>query len=270
MIGDETAEMDGFARMFCGRSRYVVMGFVDEVKYLPANRPVFRVLVKRILDFSIALVGLIVLSPLLAAIFVVLRMTIGRPVLFFQDRPGLQGEKFRIIKFCTMTGERDAEGKLLSDELRLTRLGRFLRSSSLDELPELWNVLRGEMSLVGPRPLLTEYLQYYTPEESRRHDVRPGMTGWAQIQGRNALSWEEKFRLDVWYVDHWSLGLDAKILAKTVWMVLTRKGISAAGHATMPAFFRSAQTDRSAPTDGPVQTDRPTQTERANCEKRHA
>src|SRR5262249_23642116 len=153
-----------------------------------------------------------------------------------QERPGLGGKPFRLVKFRTMTDERGADGKLLSDASRLTSLGRFLRTVSLDELPQLWNVLRGELSVVGPRPLLMEYLKRYTPEQARRHEVLPGITGWAQVSGRNALSWEEKFRLDVWYVDHWSLWLDARIIARTVGSVLRRRGISPRGLATMPVF----------------------------------
>jgi sugar transferase EpsL len=156
--------------------------------------------------------------------------------LFRQRRPGLHGQIFTIIKFRTMTDVRDAQGNLLSDAERLTRFGRFLRSTSLDELPELWNVLRGDMSLVGPRPLLMQYLPRYTPEQARRHEVRPGVTGWAQVNGRNALSWEQKFALDVWYVDHVSLRLDAKIIALTVWKILQREGISQPGQATMEEF----------------------------------
>jgi lipopolysaccharide/colanic/teichoic acid biosynthesis glycosyltransferase len=162
--------------------------------------------------------------------------TMGRPVLFRQARPGLHGKPFVMYKFRTMRDLRDAEGNLLPDEARLTPFGRWLRTTSLDELPELVNVLRGEMSLVGPRPLLMEYLERYTPEQARRHEVKPGITGWAQIHGRNNLSWEERLRLDVWYVDHWSLWLDLKILWRTLWMVLRREGISAQGHATMPRF----------------------------------
>ncbi len=164
------------------------------------------------------------------------RRKLGSPVLFTQVRPGLHGKPFRMVKFRTMTDARDASGALLPDAQRLTPFGRFLRSSSLDELPELWNVLRGEMSLVGPRPLLMEYLPLYSPEQARRHEVRPGITGWAQINGRNAISWADKFALDVWYVDHRSLFLDIRILWLTVRKVLVRDGISAAGEATMPKF----------------------------------
>ena len=194
---------------------------------------------KRILDGVVAAVALIVLSPLLAGLALLIRLTMGAPVLFRQQRPGLHGKPFTLYKFRTMTDERDAQGNLLPDEQRLTRLGRFLRSTSLDELPELWNVLKGDMSLVGPRPLLMEYLPLYTPEQFRRHEVKPGITGWAQINGRNALTWEEKFKLDVWYVDHLSFFLDMKILFLTLWKVLTREGISHPGRETMPKFTGS-------------------------------
>lgn len=192
--------------------------------------------VKRAVDVVASALGLLVLSPLLLALAVLIAMKLGTPVLFTQDRPGLGGRIFRLYKFRTMTDARDEGGQLLPDSERLTALGRFMRSASLDELPELWNVLRGDMSLVGPRPLLVEYLSRYTPEQARRHEVRPGITGLAQVSGRNAVSWEERFALDVWYVDHRSFWLDLKILAMTVWKVLRREGISARGHATMPEF----------------------------------
>ena len=160
----------------------------------------------------------------------------GCPVLFRQQRPGRHARPFLLLKFRTMLDGRDSEGKLLSDEERLTRVGRFLRATSLDELPQLWNVLRGDISLVGPRPLLMDYLPRYSPEQARRHEVMPGITGWAQINGRNALTWEDKFKLDVWYVDNWNLGLDVLILFRTVASVLQRKGISSEGHVTMPGF----------------------------------
>ncbi|MGI9860919.1 sugar transferase [Moorella naiadis] len=191
---------------------------------------------KRLLDFLGAFIGLVVLSPFIIVIALAVRVNMGGPVLFRQERPGLRGHPFFLYKFRTMRDLRDAEGLLLPDEMRLTRLGRFLRSTSLDELPELFNVLKGEMSLVGPRPLLMEYLDRYTPEQARRHEVKPGITGWAQVNGRNAITWEEKFKLDVWYVDNWSLGLDLKILGLTLIKVLKREGISAGGHATMPEF----------------------------------
>ena len=191
---------------------------------------------KRVFDIVVSAVALTVLAPVMGLIALAVWRTMGHPVLFRQARPGLHGKPFVMYKFRTMRDLRDAEGNLLPDEARLTPFGRWLRATSLDELPELVNVLRGEMSLVGPRPLLMEYLERYTPEQARRHEVKPGITGWAQIHGRNNLSWEERLRLDVWYVDHWSLWLDLKILWRTLWMVLRREGISAQGHATMPRF----------------------------------
>jgi lipopolysaccharide/colanic/teichoic acid biosynthesis glycosyltransferase len=198
-----------------------------------------RLAVKKALDRLAAALGLLLLSPVLLAIALLVWITIGRPLLFRQQRPGYKGRPFDILKFRTMADRRDASGRLLPDAERLTRCGRFLRSTSLDELPELGNVLRGELSLVGPRPLLMQYLPRYSPEQARRHDVLPGITGWAQINGRNDLPWEEKFALDVWYVDHWSLALDTKILLKTLWRVLRRDGISLAGHATTVEFMGS-------------------------------
>ena len=192
--------------------------------------------VKRAMDVALSGLLLILLSPLMAALAILVWLKLGRPILFRQTRPGLHGKPFVIYKFRTMTNARDAHGNPLPDSERLTSFGRWLRATSLDELPELLNVLKGDMSLVGPRPLLMEYLDRYTPEQARRHEVKPGITGWAQIHGRNALSWEEKFQLDVWYVDNWSLWLDVKILWRTVWIVLKREGISAEGHATMPEF----------------------------------
>ena len=191
---------------------------------------------KRLIDFTAAALGLIVLTLPLALLAWQVRRRLGSPVLFRQTRPGLHGRPFEMVKFRTMTDARGPDGALLSDAERLTPFGRFLRASSLDELPELWNVLKGDMSLVGPRPLLMEYLPLYTPEQARRHAVRPGVTGWAQVNGRNTLGWEEKFALDVWYVDHRSLWLDLKILWLTVKKVLVREGISAAGEATMGKF----------------------------------
>jgi Sugar transferases involved in lipopolysaccharide synthesis len=196
---------------------------------------------KRVFDIVVSAVALTVLAPVMGLIALAVWRTMGRPVLFRQARPGLHGKPFVMYKFRTMRDLRDAEGNLLPDEARLTPFGRWLRTTSLDELPELVNVLRGEMSLVGPRPLLMEYLDRYTPEQARRHEVKPGITGWAQIHGRNNLSWDERFKLDVWYVDNWSLWLDVKILWRTLWMVLRREGISAQGHATMPEF-RGSQT----------------------------
>jgi sugar transferase EpsL len=193
--------------------------------------------VKRCIDIVGAGLGLIVLSPVLAVVAVAVWMQMGRPVMFQQMRPGLNGQAFRMYKFRTMSNKWDEEGNLLPDEQRLTSLGKFLRKTSLDELPELFNVLKGDMSLVGPRPLLMQYLERYTSEQARRHEVKPGITGWAQVNGRNAISWEEKFALDVWYVDNRSLWLDIKILAITIWKVFRREGISAQGEATMPEFM---------------------------------
>jgi len=191
---------------------------------------------KRLLDVFAASVALILLALPLLVLGWLVRRNLGSPVLFRQMRPGLHGQSFAMFKFRTMTDERDPDGALLPDALRLTPFGCFLRASSIDELPELWNVLRGDMSLVGPRPLLMDYLPLYSPEQARRHDVRPGITGWAQINGRNAISWEEKFKLDVWYVDHQSFWLDVKILFLTLIRVFQRSGISSKGEATMPKF----------------------------------
>lgn len=191
---------------------------------------------KRLTDIVLAsIAGTLVLVPLLILVLLV-RRKLGSPVFFRQTRPGLHGQPFQMIKFRTMTDARTADGKLLPDADRLTAFGRFLRATSLDELPELWNVLKGDMSLVGPRPLLMEYLPLYSPQQARRHELRPGITGWAQVNGRNALSWEDKFALDVWYVDHRTFWLDIKILWLTVRKVLVREGISAAGEATMSKF----------------------------------
>ncbi|RWO52440.1 sugar transferase [Mesorhizobium sp.] len=191
---------------------------------------------KRTFDLVASSLLLVLLSPVLAGIAAVLWMSMGSPVLFRQNRPGLAGIPFEMWKFRTMREGFDRQGVPLSDEQRLTAFGIFLRSTSLDELPELWNVVKGDMSLVGPRPLLMEYLPLYTPEQARRHDMRPGITGWAQVNGRNALGWDEKFRLDVWYVDNRSIRLDMKILWMTLLKVVRRDGISAAGEATMPRF----------------------------------
>ncbi len=194
---------------------------------------------KRLFDVVVSACALLVLAlPLLVVIWMV-RRKLGSPVFFTQVRPGMHGKPFKMVKFRSMTSERGTDGELLPDAVRLTPFGRFLRSTSLDELPELWNVLKGDMSLVGPRPLLMEYLPLYSPEQARRHEVRPGITGWAQVNGRNALDWEAKFKLDVWYVDHCSLWLDIKILWLTVKKVLVREGISAAGEATMGKFTGS-------------------------------
>jgi sugar transferase EpsL len=191
---------------------------------------------KRAIDVAGALTGLICLSPVIAVTALAIRITMGGPVFFRQARPGLGGRPFTMIKFRTMANAHDASGRPLPDGQRLTRTGRLLRSTSLDELPELWNVLVGDMSLVGPRPLLTAYLDRYSPEQARRHDVKPGVTGWAQINGRNAISWDEKFDLDLWYVDHRSTWLDLRILFATVRQVIWRKGINSAEAATMPEF----------------------------------
>ena len=198
-----------------------------------------RAFVKRLFDMVAAALALLLLAPALALIAWQVRRKLGSPVLFRQVRPGLHGQPFEMVKFRTMTDERCADGALLPDAQRLTPFGRFLRASSLDELPELWNVIKGDMSLVGPRPLLMEYLPLYTREQARRHEVRPGITGWAQVNGRNAISWEDRFALDVWYVDHPRLWLDIIILWMTVRKVLRRDGISAAGEATMTRFTGS-------------------------------
>ena len=197
------------------------------------------VVTKRVFDAVVAGVMLVLTAPLLAFTAWLVRADVGRPILFRQIRPGLNGRPFVMVKFRTMRDLRDSSGQLLSNEARLTRIGRFLRSTSLDELPELWNVLRGDMSLVGPRPLLMEYLPLYTPTQLRRHEVRPGMTGWAQVNGRNTASWEDRFRMDVWYVDNRTLWLDLRILLLTVVKVLTRSGISEPGRATIERFKAS-------------------------------
>ena len=191
---------------------------------------------KRFFDFFVALVALAFLAPLLGVVTWQIRRKLGTPVLFRQVRPGIHGRPFEMVKFRTMRDAVDPQGKPLPDSERMTPFGSFLRSTSLDELPELWNVLKGEMSLVGPRPLLMEYLPLYSKEQARRHEVRPGVTGWAQINGRNALNWEEKFKLDVWYVDHLSFWLDLKILLLTVKKVFVREGISGTGEVTMSKF----------------------------------
>jgi len=193
-------------------------------------------MLKRILDILGALFGLALLSPLLIVLTFLIVRSMGRPVLFRQLRPGVKGTPFEMIKFRTMRDSQGLSGEPLPDSERLTRLGSLLRSSSLDELPELWNVLKGDMSLVGPRPLLMDYLPLYSPRQSRRHEVRPGVTGWAQVNGRNAISWDEKFELDIWYVDNRTLWLDVKIICLTLRKVFKREGISAVGEATMPKF----------------------------------
>jgi len=201
------------------------------------HRPAGSVTAKRAFDLALAVPATIALAPLQAALAVAVRVRLGSPVLFRQVRPGLHGEPFTIYKFRTMTDERDAAGALLPDAARLTRFGRFLRASSLDELPELYNVVKGDMSIVGPRPLLMQYLERYTPEQARRHDVRPGITGWTQVNGRNSISWEEKFALDVWYVDHHSLWLDCRIVARTLRTLVRHQGINAPGVATNEEYM---------------------------------
>jgi sugar transferase EpsL len=194
---------------------------------------------KRAIDVVGSLSGLFILSPLILAVAIAVGVVMGRPILFRQSRPGMNGHRFRILKFRTMVGSPGDDDHL--DLARLTKLGRFLRRTSIDELPELLNVLKGDMSLIGPRPLLQQYLPLYTSEQARRHEVRPGVTGWAQVNGRNTLTWEEKFALDVWYVDNWSLTLDFKILSMTLVKVIKGQGISAEGHATVPRFTGSAE-----------------------------
>jgi sugar transferase EpsL len=203
---------------------------------------------KRIFDLALTIPGLILISPVLVMVGGLVFIFQGWPVFFQQLRPGIRGAPFAVWKFRTMTDARDPQGNLLPDETRLTRLGHFLRYTSLDELPELFNVLRGEMSLVGPRPLLMQYLERYSVEQARRHEVLPGITGWAQINGRNAISWEDKFKLDVWYVDHWSLGLDVRILLTTMWKVIKREGISQEGFTTAEEFWGG--TEKTSNNDG--------------------
>lgn len=194
---------------------------------------------KRLMDVSFAAAALFLLAPLMAVIALIILLAMGRPVLFRQVRPGYKARPLVLLKFRTMNYLFDTQGRPLSDTERLTPLGKLLRRLSLDELPQLWNVLKGEMSLVGPRPLLTDYLERYSPEQARRHEAKPGITGWAQVNGRNALTWEERFQLDIWYIDHRSLRLDAKILALSVWRVMRSEGISHAGNVTMPEFTGS-------------------------------
>jgi sugar transferase EpsL len=198
---------------------------------------IYRKFGKRLFDLGLVIPALIVFSPLIFILALLVRWKLGSPILFRQQRPGLNGRPFTLLKFRTMLPERDAYGKLLSEAGRLTPFGRFLRSASLDEWPELINVLKGEMSLIGPRPLLMRYLNRYTPRQRRRHEVKPGLSGWAQVNGRNAISWEQKFGLDVWYVDHCSFGLDLKILTKTLWTILKREGITHEAHPSMPEFL---------------------------------
>ena len=199
---------------------------------------VYRVpIIKRLFDLLLTIPGLALITPLLLLVTFLVWLIEGRPILFQQQRPGLGGNIFTVYKFRTMREAVGRDGRPLPDAERISPLGHFLRATSLDELPELFNILRGEMSLVGPRPLLVQYLERYSPEQARRHDILPGITGWAQINGRNALTWEDKFRLDVWYVDNWSLWLDIKILALTMWKVLKREGISQPGQATAEEFM---------------------------------
>ncbi len=196
----------------------------------------FALRLKRGLDLVVAAVLLVLLLPVIVLVAILVRINMGSPVLFRQSRPGLHGRPLALLKFRTMTSQQDAAGNLVPDAQRLTRFGKFLRSTSLDELPELWNVLKGDMSLVGPRPLLSDYLPLYTPEQARRHEVRPGITGWAQVNGRNELAWPARLAMDVWYVDNWSFSLDTYILLRTLIIVFRREGISQAGHATAERF----------------------------------
>lgn len=206
----------------------------------------YRKCIKRCLDFLLSLCGIVVLSPVLAVLAVLVRVKLGSPVLFHQERPGRHEKIFKLYKFRSMTDEKDADGNLLPDEVRLTRFGKLLRSTSLDELPELFNILKGDMSLIGPRPLLVRYLPYYTEEERHRHDVRPGLTGLAQVNGRNALGWEDRFRYDLDYVNHISLGLDLKIIGMTVGKVLKRSGTLSGAEQTVADFdvYRRAQREK--------------------------
>lgn len=196
---------------------------------------------KRIFDLALTIPGMVVLLPVLIIVALLVQFKLGSPVLFKQMRPGMREKPFSILKFRTMTDERNADGKLLPDALRLTRFGYFLRKTSIDELPELINMFKGDMSLVGPRPLLMQYLDRYTPEQTRRHEVKPGITGWAQVNGRNAITWEEKFKMDVWYVDNQSFYLDIKIIFMTIWKILRREGINQQGQATMEEFIGSGK-----------------------------
>ena len=223
----------------------------------PKRKSPFRqnglpLILKRGVDLVASSIGLIILSPALAAIAILIRVTMGTPVLFRQLRPGRHGQPFTILKFRTMSAVRDSQGRLLPDEFRLTPLGRFLRSSSLDELPQLLNVFKGELSLVGPRPLLMKYMTLYSARQLRRHNVMPGITGWAQVCGRNQLSWDEKLELDAWYAEHWSNWLDVKILFKTVGSVIKSEGISQEGSATMPEFMGSTEGNLNHSEMGPV------------------
>ncbi len=208
---------------------------------------------KRFLDILIAAAALIVASPVMLVTAILVRWRLGSPVLFRQVRPGLGGRSFELVKFRTMRDVRDSGGKLLGDHERLTTFGKALRATSLDELPQLFNVLKGDMSLVGPRPLLMEYLPHYSPEQARRHDVRPGITGWAQVNGRNAISWEDKFRLDVWYVDNMNFWLDLKIMMLTAMRIIRRDGVNAAANVTMPRFDEERKPAAPPSNAGPAQ-----------------
>jgi lipopolysaccharide/colanic/teichoic acid biosynthesis glycosyltransferase len=207
--------------------------------------PAARSVLKRAFDILVSAGVLLALSLPILILMLFVRVKLGSPIFFRQDRPGLGGKTFRMVKFRTMTDARHPDGTLKPDAERLTRFGRLLRSTSLDELPELWNVLKGDMSLVGPRPLLVQYLARYSARQARRHEVRPGVTGWAQVNGRNAVAWDERFEMDVWYVENWSFGLDLKILVMTVAAVFRRSGVSAEGHATMPEFMGSESSEAS-------------------------
>ncbi len=210
---------------------------------IPIKHSMYQRFIKRMLDLSAGFLLLVFIWPFLLLIYIVLRIIIGSPVMLQQKRPGFMGKPFSICKFRTMTEQRNASGNLLPDEQRITKVGRILRSFSLDELPEILNVLKGEMSLIGPRPLMMQYLERYTPKQARRHEVMPGITGWVQINGRNNLSWEEKFDLDIWYVDHQSFMLDLRILCITVWKVLRREGISQEGYIAASEFMGSDRKD---------------------------
>lgn len=209
------------------------------VQAMQTRQSGWRFCIKGVFDRCAALCGLIILSPVFVCVSVLVWLSMGRPILYWQQRPGRFAKPFMLLKFRTMSDRRDAGGKLLPDADRMTRVGRMLRATSLDELPQLWNVLRGDLSLVGPRPLLMKYLPRYSQEQTRRHDVLPGITGWAQVNGRNSIDWEKKFEHDVWYVDHWCLWLDVRILFLTIWKVFCRQGISSANQATMPELMGS-------------------------------
>jgi sugar transferase EpsL len=198
---------------------------------------VYREWTKRSFDLLILLLTAPFVLPLVTVVAMLVRINMGTPIIFRQMRAGYQGKLFLLCKFRTMNSERDEKGELLPDEKRITKLGQWLRNSSLDELPQLWNVLKADMTLVGPRPLFARYIGRYTPEQARRHEVKPGLTGWSQVNGRNAITWNDRFQQDVWYVDHWSFGLDLRIIARTIRKVFRREGISSTGHATMPEFM---------------------------------